>query len=119
MVQGVKVERATVRTTLTPWAATARLSLGRRWSGWEPTTLTTNPPALANGAPPIPESERPRRRHVLKPRAWFSSHALRAYPLRARVGGGSAERAGGRSAGAARAGKRARRSGAQPGALMR
>lgn len=36
MVQGVKVERATVRTTLTPWAATARLCLGRRWSGWEP-----------------------------------------------------------------------------------
>ncbi|WP_405520545.1 integrase [Streptomyces canus] len=33
----------------------------------------------------------------------------------ARVGGGSAERAEGRSAGAARAGKRARRSGAQPG----
>lgn len=36
MVQGVKVERATVRTTLTPWAATARLCLGRRWTGWEP-----------------------------------------------------------------------------------
>lgn len=36
VVQGVKVERATVRTTLTPWAATARLCLGRRWSGWEP-----------------------------------------------------------------------------------
>ncbi len=56
---------------------------------------------------------------LLKPRAWFSTHAPRAYPLRARVGGGSAERAEGRSAGAARAGKRARRSGAQPGALMR
>ncbi|GAX58714.1 hypothetical protein [Streptomyces olivochromogenes] len=28
MVQGVKVERATVRTTLTPWAASARLCLG-------------------------------------------------------------------------------------------
>lgn len=64
MVQGVKVVRATVRTTLTPWAATARLCLGRRCSGWEPTTLTTNPPAPANGAPPIPESERPRRRHL-------------------------------------------------------
>lgn len=36
VVQGVKVERATVRTTLTPWAATAWLCLGRRWSGWEP-----------------------------------------------------------------------------------
>ncbi|MCI3153344.1 hypothetical protein ELQ39_16570 [Streptomyces sp. GB4-14] len=36
MVQGVQVERATVRTTWTPWAASARLCLGRRWSGWEP-----------------------------------------------------------------------------------
>lgn len=119
MVQGVKVERATVRTTLTPWAATARLCLGRRWSGWEPTTLATLRPALANGAPPIPESERPRRRHALKPRTLVLVSSPRAYPLRARVGGGSAERAGGMSAGAARAGKRARRSGAQPGALMR
>lgn len=66
MVQGVKVERATVRTTLTPWATTARLCLGRRWSRWEPTTLTTLRPAPANGAPPIPESERPRRRHVFR-----------------------------------------------------
>lgn len=73
----------------------------------------------ANGARPIPESERPRRRRVLMPRAWFASHALRAFPLRARVGGGSVERAGGRSAGAAAAGKRARRSGAPPGALMK
>lgn len=76
MVQGVKVERATVRTTLTPWAATARLCLGRRWSGWEPTTLATLRPALANGAPSIPESERPRRRHVLKPRLVLDSGAV-------------------------------------------
>lgn len=82
------------------------------------TTLTTNPPAPANGAPPIPESERPRRRHVLGARIGLDSCPW-AYPLRARVGGGSDERAEGRSAGAARAGKRARRSGAQPGALMR
>lgn len=52
----------------------------------------------------------------MKPRAWFSSHAPGPIQLWARVGGGSAERAEGRSAGAARAGKRARRSGAQPGA---
>ena len=83
------------------------------------TTLTTNPPALANGAPPIPESERPRRRHPLEAAGLVLASCPRAYPLRARVGGGSAERAEGRSAGAARAGKRARRSGAQPGALMR
>lgn len=41
--------------------------------------------------------------------------ALGPIHMWARVGGGSAERAEGRSAGAARAGKRARRSGAQPG----
>lgn len=35
MVHGVQVERATVRTTWTPWAASARLCLGRRWTGWE------------------------------------------------------------------------------------
>ncbi len=82
-----------------------------------PATLAPLRPVLANGAPSIPESERPAGGILLKPRAWFSSHAPRAYPLRARVGGGSAERAEGRSEGAARAGKRARRSGAQPGAL--
>jgi hypothetical protein len=74
---------AIVRTTpptVRSHHAPARLCLGRRWSGWEPTTLATNPPALANGAPSIPESERPRRRHVSKPRAWFSSHAPGAYP---------------------------------------
>lgn len=54
---------------------------------------------------------------LLKPRAWFSSHAPGPIQLWARVGVGSAERAEGRSAGAARAGKRARRSEAQPGAL--
>jgi hypothetical protein len=35
VVQGVKVERPAGRTTLTPWAATARLCLGRRRTGWE------------------------------------------------------------------------------------
>lgn len=35
MVQGVKVERATVRTTLTPWAVSARLCLGRWQTGWK------------------------------------------------------------------------------------
>ncbi len=33
--KGVQVERATVRTTWTPWAASARLCLGRRRTGWE------------------------------------------------------------------------------------
>lgn len=57
------------------------------------TTLTTNPLALAYGAPPIPESDPPSGGIILKLRAWFSSHALRAYLSLARVGGGSAERA--------------------------
>lgn len=98
MVQGVKVERATVRTTLTPWAATARLCLGRRWSGWEPTTLATIRPALANGAPSIPESERPRRRHVLHPRI---GSRLRAVVVAAATGSGpGAEGAEGQTQGA-------------------
>lgn len=54
MVQGVKVERATVRTTLTPWAASARLCLGRRWTGWQHPTHATYGPAVGNGAPSIP-----------------------------------------------------------------
>jgi len=35
VVPGVQVERATVRTTWTPGAASARLCLGRRRTGWE------------------------------------------------------------------------------------
>lgn len=35
VVHGVRVERATVRTTWTPWAAPARLCLGRRCAGQE------------------------------------------------------------------------------------
>ncbi|MFB7555498.1 tyrosine-type recombinase/integrase [Streptomyces brevispora] len=75
MVQGVKVERATVRTTLTPWAATARLCLGRRWSAWEPTTLTTNPPAPANGAPPIKDLKT-ESSHAVLPLPEFCARAL-------------------------------------------
>lgn len=51
VVQGVKVERATVRTTLTPWASSARLCLGRWWSGWKYSTLATTGPR-AGTAPP-------------------------------------------------------------------
>jgi len=45
--QGDKVERPAGRTTLSPWPWSARLCLGRRWTGW----LLT-----------IPESECSRRR---------------------------------------------------------
>ncbi|MDQ1027063.1 hypothetical protein QF035_004645 [Streptomyces umbrinus] len=73
--------------------------------------------ALANGAPSIPESERPRRRHLCDRgcvRAVIATHQT-GLSTRGRVGAAPAARAEGRSAGAARAGKRARRSGAQPG----
>lgn len=45
------------------------------------TTLATIRPALANGAPSIPESSRPRRRHVLDPHPLpFSSSTLLCLP---------------------------------------
>src|SRR5690242_6461077 len=52
VVQGVKVERATVRTTLTPWAATARLARvdGSR-DGSTPHPPTTNSRSPAGPGP--------------------------------------------------------------------
>ncbi len=60
VVQGVKVERPAGRTTLTPWAAPARLCLGRRQTGWgHPThatlgrhSRTAPPPSRSLSAPP-------------------------------------------------------------------
>ncbi|WP_142151961.1 UTRA domain-containing protein [Streptomyces sp. SLBN-31] len=52
VVQGVQVERATVRTTWTPWAASARLCLGQRWSGWEHPAHATTDPRSATAPPP-------------------------------------------------------------------
>ncbi|GHF16849.1 hypothetical protein GCM10014715_85020 [Streptomyces spiralis] len=54
MVPGVQVERASVRTTWTPWAASARLYLGRRWMGWELPAHAIYGPAVGGGAPSIP-----------------------------------------------------------------
>ncbi len=89
MVQGVKVQRATVRTTLTPWAATAGLCLvegGRVGSPGE---------AAGSGFRLMPSGPTSRGR------ASARQH-----------------RAGrGQERGASRAGKLACRSGAQPGAL--
>src|SRR4051812_48645593 len=47
VVQGVKVERPAGRTTLTPWAATARLArVDGRWDGSPPlTTMNVQTPA--------------------------------------------------------------------------
>jgi hypothetical protein len=43
VVPGVQVERATVRTTWTPGAASARLCLGRWQAGWELPAHATTP----------------------------------------------------------------------------
>ncbi|NMI61290.1 site-specific integrase [Streptomyces sp. RLB3-17] len=85
VVHGVQVERATVRTTWTPWAASARLCLGRRQAGWEHPRARHCPPALANGAPAISEPERPRRRLVLAVAAFVQVSAQGASPRRARA----------------------------------
>ncbi len=85
VVQGVKVERATVRTTLTPWAATARLCLGRRWSGWEPPRRSPRSGRHSRAVPrPSRSLSAPAGGIVVKPRTWFSSHAQRAYTAGAR-----------------------------------
>ena len=88
---------------------------GRR-DGSSPRTPLLRP-ALADGAPSISEPERPRRRHALSvaalPRS--STHGTGPIHMWARVGAARAERAEGRSGARSGAGKRARRSGAQPG----
>jgi hypothetical protein len=67
VVHGVQVERATVRTTWTPWTASARLRLGRRWTGWKlPAHAPTNPQS-ATAPPPSRCRPVPRRRHRLDP----------------------------------------------------
>ncbi len=64
VVHGVQVERATVRTTWTPGAASARLCLGRRWTGWEPPTHATTGPLSATAPPPSRCRPIPRRRRT-------------------------------------------------------
>jgi hypothetical protein len=63
VVHGVQVERATVRTTWTPWAASARLCLGRRCAGWEPSTHATTDPQPGTAPPSSRCRPVPRRRH--------------------------------------------------------
>jgi hypothetical protein len=121
VVQGVKVERATVRTTLTPWAATARLAPGRWQPGWKLPHPSHDARAVAGRAWSILEPERPRRRHRLGPSLWavvFSPHAA-GQPLAGARGAGRAERGGDRSDGAAGRRTRARRSVGDAGSLMR
>jgi hypothetical protein len=67
--------------------------------------------------PAISEPERPRRRHALAVAALRGDRLMATGPIHqwARVGAARAERAEGRSGARSGAGKRARRSGAQPG----
>ncbi|MXQ58293.1 hypothetical protein GSE51_11860, partial [Streptomyces sp. XHT-2] len=73
-----QVERATVRTTWTPWAASARLCLGRWWSGWEHPAHATTGPRSATAPPPSRCRPIPRRRHRLDGRS--SCAALASWP---------------------------------------
>jgi hypothetical protein len=111
----VQVERATVRTTWTPGAASARLARvdGRRDGSPAP---SHDERTDAGRAPSIPEPERPRRRHRLDLGCVVSSHALEL-PLVGARGVGRAERGGDRSDGAAGRRTRARRSGSGAGSL--
>jgi hypothetical protein len=114
VVQGVKVERATVRTTLTPWAAAARLAPGRWQVGWELPHPPHDERAVAGRTWSISEPERPRRRHRLDPGCAGSPHAA-DLPIAGARGVGRAERGGGRCDGAAgptRPAERQRRPGA-------
>ncbi|GAA1237163.1 hypothetical protein GCM10009646_26960 [Streptomyces aureus] len=92
---------------------------GAMADGMEAPRARHNGPALAYGAPAIPESERPRRRQTPWPVAPSHGDRRLAYgPIHewAGVGAAGAERAEGRSGAPSGAGKPARRSGAQSGA---
>ncbi len=90
---------------------------GSTADGMEAPAPATHGRHSRTGPPAISEPERPRRRLVRSVAALHGDRLMATGPIHvwARVGVGGAERAEGRSAGAARAGKRARRSGAQPG----
>jgi len=112
------VERATVRTTWTPWAASARLCLGRRWTGWElPAHATTCPrPAMAHLHPSAGRSpaggtgsDRGLDRAVL------AIHGPASFHSWARVGAVRAGAGRRQERHPQRSRERARRSGAQPG----
>jgi hypothetical protein len=118
VVQGVKVERATVRTTLTPWAATARLARadGRR------DRSTPHPPKTNARSPAGPPPSRSRsapaggivltpavRDHLMPPASPSWARAASAGPSGAETGATARPGAGRAPGGAA----------AEPGALMR
>jgi hypothetical protein len=84
VVPGVQVERATVRTTWTPGAASARLVPGRWQAGWELPHHSHDEPEGAGRAWSISEPERPRRRHRSDPDCAVSAHAI-GFPHRGRA----------------------------------
>lgn len=108
MIQGVKVEHATVQRTLTPWATTARPTRVDGNPGWESGIRADNGPAVADRAWSISEPERPRRRHV-DPQLYVSPDAA-DFPLVGARGAGRAKRGGDTSDGAAGSRTRTRRS---------
>ncbi|MGC0348496.1 hypothetical protein RKD34_004076 [Streptomyces sp. SAI-218] len=65
VVHGVQVERATVRTTWTPWAASARLCLGRWLMGWKHPTHAPVRPHPRTAPPPSRSLSAPAARLVL------------------------------------------------------
>src|SRR5690348_13195181 len=80
VVHGVQVKRATVRTTWTPWAASARLCLGRWCAGWEPPASATTDPRSAT-EPPHPGAGRsPAGGTVLTVVYAVSAHGHPPYP---------------------------------------
>jgi hypothetical protein len=81
VVPGVQVERATVRTTWTPGAASARLCLGRRQTGWEPSAPATHGRHSRTGPSAISEPERPRRRLVLSAASLHGARPIMASVL--------------------------------------
>jgi hypothetical protein len=99
VVHGVQVERATVRMTWTPWAASARLCLGRRWTGWELPAHATTDPLSGTAPPPSRCRPIPRRRHCLDRRLLYA--VLASWPPALSTSGRASAQRG--------------RSGAQPG----
>lgn len=106
---GVQVERATVRTTWTPGPVSARLCLGRRQTGWEPTTHATTGRQTHVEPPPSRSRSAPAGGMMSVP----VSPPARALPAGARRR--SARSGPEAGAKAQRSRERARRSGAQPG----
>ncbi|KAA6218813.1 hypothetical protein CP979_19390 [Streptomyces filamentosus] len=113
---GVQVERATVRTTWTPGAVSARLCLGLRQTGWEPPPPQptgrhprTEPPPSRSLSAPAGGIALSRTSRIASAASWFVTHQPELSGVRTAAG---LERGADRSAGpddGPRAPRRARR----------